>query len=768
MKTLKQCILITAVMTMVVACSTTSAIEEGEQLYTGLKAIEYSNYEGGAHFLETQEEIEAALAAAPAGSLFGSSYHRTPFPWRLWLWNATEGKSTGVARWLNKTFTSPPMLMSDVNPAMRAKVAQTMLVNNGYFRGEVGYEELALKNKKKGKIAYKVDMNHLFTLDSIAYTRFPAEMDSLIESSRQSSYLKKNDGFKIANLDLERQRLSTLFRNNGYYFYQPAYSSYLADTIANPGTVDLRLQMTDSLDSKVTKKWYIGRTNIFLRKQNARETTDTVQRRSLVIHYNGKKPAIRPWAILSDVKLMPRQQFSEEAYKESLNRLTANENFSSVDFRFVPRDNSAECDTLDMTIDCMFNKPWDISLEGNFTGKTTSRIGPGAELTIARRNFLRYGEKISLKAFGSIEWQTGGSGGSSNVGVNSYEYGVDLSIELPRLMLPFNIRRRWENKPTTLLKASNQVINRGDFFNRHIMSGELTYSVQPNAISKHIFSPIILEYDYMNSMTDEFKEIMDANPYLKLSMMDQFIPKMRYTYIYTSPLAYRNPIRWESTFSESANLISLGYLVAGRGWNEKKKNLIRNPYAQFLKIETDFTKKWRVSDHTDLVAHVNAGLIWSYGNSEDAPYSEQFYVGGANSIRAFTVRAIGPGRYHTSGKGLSYLDQTGDFKLVANLEYRPRLFGSLYGAVFVDAGNVWKIRDDGYRGSDAMLKWKSLVRDVAVGTGIGIRYDLDFFVIRLDWGIGLHMPYDTGKSGFININRFKDCHSLHLAVGYPF
>lgn len=753
---------------LITSCSTTSSLEEDEQLYAGMKKTEYKNYSVNQHFIETQEEIEAALAAAPNGALLGSSYYRTPFPWRLWVWNATAGKEGGIARWINRTFGTTPVLMSDVNPMLRSTVAQTTMRNNGYFRGTVDYETITMKNQKEGKIAYTVNLGHLFTIDTIEYTNFPVGMDSLIRSSSAAAYVKKGEGFSVADLDLERQRLSALFRNNGYYFYQSGHSSYLADTIATPGEVRLRLQMLDSLDHKVARKWYIGKTDIYLRNRFGEQTKDSTVRRRFKIHYNGKRAPIRTRVILADTKLRPRQPYSEDAYRESLSRLTANENFQSVDFKFTPRDTTSTCDTLDMEISAVFGKPYEISLEGKFTGKTTSRIGPGAELTFTRRNALRYGEKLSLNLFGSIEWQTGGSGTSSNVAVNSYEYGTNLTFEIPRLLLPFMKHRRWTSTPTTLIKASNQVVNRGNFFNRHIMSGELTYKFQPSETSQHILSPLILQYDYMNRMTDEFGKILDANPYLMASMMDQFIPKLRYTYIYKSPSVFRNPITWETTVSESANIISAGYMLAGRSWNEKGKHLIKNPYAQFLKLETDFTKAWLVGERSNLVAHFNAGVIWSYGNSEEAPYSEQFYVGGANSIRAFTVRAIGPGRYKTDVAGLSYLDQTGDIKFVANIEYRPHLFGNLYGALFIDAGNIWALKDDGYRGQESVFKWKSIFQDMAVGTGIGIRYDLDFFVIRVDWGIGLHMPYDTGKSGFFNINKFKDSQSLHLAVGYPF
>ena len=271
----------------------------------------------------------------------------------------------------------------------------------------------------------------------------------------------------------------------------------------------------------------------------------------------------------------------------------------------------------------------------------------------------------------------------------------------------------------------------------------------------------------MNRTTARFDSIMEESPYLKMSMMDQFIPKMSYTYSYTSPQNLRNPIRWETTVSESANILSLGYAIAGEKWGEKEKTMFENPYAQFFKIETDFRKTWKLGEYSELVGHLNAGIIFSYGNSTTAPYSEQFYVGGANSIRAFNVRTLGPGGYYVPIRKFSYMDQTGDIKFQANLEYRSRLFGNLYGALFLDAGNVWTRHDDGYR-TGGQLKMKNFFDQLAVGTGVGIRYDLDFFVLRLDWGIGIHLPYDTGKSGYYNIPKFKDGQSFHLAIGYPF
>lgn len=756
-----------ALLSLVCGCSQTSSLEEGEQLYIGTKSINYKNYEQNDHFISTQEEIDASLAAAPNGSFVGSSSIRF-FPWRLWVYNSTYGKEGTISKWLNSSFGDAPVTMADVNAKLRASVAKSTLNSYGYFHGNVDYEEITQKNPLMGKVAYTIDCGPLFRYDSIAYTNFPTSMDSLIRNTRDEAIIKRGDGFSVSNLDLERQRLAKLFRNNGFYYYESGYSSYLADTMAVPEKVQLRLQMADSLDSNVYKKWYIGKTDMYLRKSNEHFTRDTVQRRRLTVHFNGKRSPIRTRAILSNMKLRRGMPYSQDLYSESMARLTANNTFSMVDISFEPRDTTKECNQLDMKIDCIFDKPYSVSVEGNITGKTSSRIGPGAELKFMKKNAFRGAENLSFNLWGSYEWQVGGTGSKNDLGLNSYEYGGNITLDIPRLVLPANIRKRWDYQPSTLLKASNMVMSRGSYFNRHIMSGELTYMVQPTEVSKHIFSPIILEYDYMNWMSDEFKTILAANPYLKISMQDQFIPKMRYTYTYTSPSRYLNPITWETTVSESANILSGLYCLVGENWSENNKSFLKNPYAQFLKVETDFTKKWRVGEKTDVVAHVNGGVIYSYGNSSEAPYSEQFYVGGANSIRAFSVRSIGPGRYHTDTAGASYLEQTGDIKFVANLEYRPHLFGSLYGAAFLDAGNVWAMKENDVRGASSVFKWNSIIKDMAIATGVGLRYDLDFFIIRVDWGVGLHMPYDTGKSGFFNIRRFKDVQSVNLAVGFPF
>ena len=775
----------------------TKNIPDDYQLFVGLTKIVYEDEKNYAeksyddHLTTTKEEVEAALATEPNGSLFGSSYISMPWSWHLWVYNKFSGKKSGFAKWMTKSFGKAPVLMSQVNPALRASVASSVLRNNGYFRGHVSYEAVPRKNPKKSKIGYTVRLDSLFTLDSVAYTNFPAEIQALIDSTREERLINRGTPLSVAVLDGERNRISTLLRNNGYYYFNPSYTSYLADTFATADKAQLRLQLADGLDEAVLHRWYVGKIDVLFRKSMRETLTDSISRRFLTIHFNGRRSPIRPSVVLRDLRLRPRQEFSYDRYQESVGKINSTGVFSSTDFQFTQRPGT---DTLDLRLSCVFDKPYDFYIEGNAIGRTSGRYGPEAKIGLTKRNAFRAGEKLDINLHGAYEWERGGGSDMS-----SYQYGADASIEFPRIIAPFynsdRIRRsqrpggsrtpdgtrrrrhRFYTTPVTYAKISTDIVRRPKYYKMHVVTGEWTYRWQPSASSRHELSPLTVKYQYMNSHTEKFDSMMQVNPYLIASMSDYFIPKMRYSYTYTSPSSLRHPIRWETTIEEAGNLVSLWDMAGGHSFNEKGKSFFKTPYSQFVKLETDLSKTWSLNTTSQLVGHVNAGVIYAYGNSDYTPFSESFYVGGANSVRAFGVRRIGPGAFDGSvlSRQASYLFQNGDIKFVANLEYRTRLFGDLNGAVFLDAGNVWSFDElwdendtDGAPVEHTAFKPSRMLDEMALGTGIGLRYDLGFLVIRLDWGLALHCPYDTGKSGYFNVNRFKDAHTLHFAIGYPF
>ena len=414
----------------------TKNIPEDDQLFTGLKKIEYLDEQEDSfktHLENTKLEVEAALATVPNGSLFGSSYISVPWSWHLWVYNHYSKKESKFAKWMTKSFGKPPVLMSQVNPSLRASVAKSVLRNNGYFRGDVGFEIIPQKNPRKSKIRYSVRLDSLFTLDSVAYVNFPDTIQHLIDSTSQESLIKSGSAFSVGALDGERSRISTLLRNNGYYYYNPTYASYLADTIAVSGKSQLRFQLAEGVPDEALHKWYIGHIDVQFRKSMREQLTDSLVRRNTTIHFSGKHPPIRPNVVLRNLRLRSRQPYSYDRYMESASKINATGVFSTTDFQFTPREGT---DSLDLLLNCVFDKPYDFYIETNLIGRTSGRYGPEVKLGFTRLNAFRGGEKLDINLHGLYEWQT--SGGSD---MSSYQYGADVSIEFPRIVAPFYLPR---------------------------------------------------------------------------------------------------------------------------------------------------------------------------------------------------------------------------------------------------------------------------------------------------------------------------------------
>lgn len=755
------------------ACSTTRNLPEGETLYIGVDKMEVVNEDLTDTGVTALEEVEAALSYPPNNAILGSNSLRWPIPLGLWVYNNFEKykDKKGVGRWIYDHMASSPVLMSNVNPATRVKIATNLLHDYGFFNGYVTYEELPQKNPLKTKVSYRIDMANPYFLDSIAYLKYPVQADSLIKGSLGQSALKRGDNFSVVKLEEERQRIATLLQNNGYYYFRPEYTTYRADTLQRSGYVSLQVVPQAGIAPEAKKQYYIGRTSVYLTGYNGEAPTDSLKLRTMTLYYNGKKPPIRPGVLMrnlfykqGDLYNQSRQTFTQEA----MARMGV---FKFTEFRYAPKDTLATCDTLDVRISAMFDQPYDAELEFNVTSKSTDQVGPGASFSLTRKNFMRMGADLSLQVKGSYEWQTNSTVEGDNTVMNSYELGTSLSLDFPRLMLPWSDKdlRRSRFPQHTSFKLYVNQLNRARFFQMLSFGGNVTYDFQRSRTWKHSVTPFRLEFNTLQSTTARFDSITAVNPTLALSMGNQFIPAMDYTLTFDNARQKRrHQLWWQSTFTSAGNVTSLIYAAFGKGLKETDKKLLNSPYAQFLKFTSELRTLLKIRGKHKLAARLMGGVIYAYGNQRVAPYSEQFYIGGANSIRAFTVRSLGPGTYHpASDTKYSYIDQTGDIKLEANVEYRFPIFGDLYGATFLDAGNVWLLRKEESR-PGGQLTLRNFAKSIALGTGVGVRYDLEFLVLRLDLGIALHAPYDTGKRGYYNIPKFKDGLGLHFAIGYPF
>ena len=784
---MKRLILYIIGIVILAGCSTTKHLPEGEILYTGQKPMIVLNRSETAVGEVAMEEVEAALATAPNNSLLGSSTIRYPFPLGLWIYNGFQKYEKGLGKWIFNRFAATPVLLSTVNPDIRQKAATNLLRDYGYFNGTVSHQTfIDPKDSLKAKLQYTVNMRNPYFIDTVYYRGFNQRTTRIMELGRRHSLISPGEQFNVTDLDGERTRISTLLRNVGCYYFRSDYLTYQADTTMVPGGhVYMRLIPIPNMPEVAEKPFYVGNRSFYLLGKQGEEPNDSIDYKGLSIHYYNKL-GVRPNMLyrwlnyqgyrrkrqVQDSAGISRQRSMQSMY--SLYRQTRVQErlanvgiFRYAEMQYVPRDTAFVSDTLDMRIVAALDKPYDAELDFNVTMKSNNQTGPGAAFTVTKNNVFGGGESWNVKVNGSYEWQTGKDRSSL---MNSYEMGVSTSLMFPRIVFPRMGDREYDFPATTTFRLYIDQMNRAKYYKLLAFGGNATYDFQPKPTVKHSITPFRLTFNVLRNPTAAFDTLQAKNPALYVSLRNQFIPAMEYTYTYdnASLRGKRNPIWWQTTVASAGNITSAIYRIFGKPFSEKEKKLFGVPFAQFLKLNSEFRYHYRIDKNQMIASRIAGGVIWSYGNMNVAPYTEQFYIGGANSVRAFSARSIGPGGYPPNdGEKYTYINHVGDIRMEANIEYRFRIIGDLHGALFLDAGNVWLIRKDESR-PNGELTLRNFPKQIALGTGTGLRYDLDFLVFRLDLGIGLHDPYDTGKSGYYNIPKFKDGLAWHFAIGYPF
>ena len=737
----------------------------------------------------TKEEVEAVLSYAPNGALMGSSFVTHPFPIKLLIYNKYAGSKHRFGKWMFNHFAASPVLISNVNPRLRSTVAKNTLRSRGYFRAQTSFETLPdSRDTLKERVRYNIHPGPVYHLDSIAYINFPVEADSIIRNISEPSPLHRGDPFSVVNLEAERTRIVNALREQGYYFQRRDYINFRADTLQAPMMVKLQVQPSPIAPNEAMRPYHIGNTRVNIYKYGDHQIVDSITMRggtsfgySQPVKFKEREPGsnkmpkpLKGYAPLLKPRAVWRSMLFRKGdlYKQSLGELMqeglASTNvFSSLRINYVPRDSALVDDTLDIVVNATLDKPYDAEFQGNITGKTGGQIGPGASFSFSKRNAFRAAETLTLKLWGSYEWQTGANVEGKSSILNSFEYGLSGSLTYPRFRFFGNVGRKLGRKfvATTAFDLQARCQNRAGFFGRVSWSGGINYTLQRKQRIKHEFSPLTITYDQLLHSTARFDSIVNANPALYVSMRDQFVPSMSYTFSWAgSP---KHPSSLTLTAKEASAIVSSIYAICGKPYSQEGKKLLGVPYAQFFKATLQYTRQFPLTKRSLIAMRTFGGFVYSYGNAKAAPYSELFSVGGANSIRAFGMRTIGPGAYHPEKSQYSYIDQMGDFKLEANVEYRFPIVGKLNGAAFLDAGNVWLLRDSESQ-PGGKFTFKDFGKQIALGTGVGIRYDLDFLVIRFDLGIGIHAPYNTGKRGYYNMPSFGKSLGYHFAIGYPF
>ncbi|MBQ4345055.1 MAG: BamA/TamA family outer membrane protein [Muribaculaceae bacterium] len=746
---------------LAVACSTTRRISVDDPLYTGVKRIHINVAEGEKVPEGLDEQVKEVVNVAPNNSLI-SPYVRHPFPIGLWVYNNWEKPSSGFKHWLYEMLVEEPVLLSDVRPEVRVHMIDELLQNNGYFSGGVSYELLSGKNPKKVKVRYTINAGKAYLLDSISLLPDTCHLNHLIDSvAMRGSYLVKGSRYSTDSLAAERVRITNAVRNHGYYFFRPEYIEYLADSTITRGAISLRMTLSKTIPQFAMASYVTGDVTVTLhRNQGGGEPDTTKTPQVTIIQMQPSK--LRTQLIPECVTFRKGRTFSVRNMTTTQNYLSRMGIFNAINVDVMP-DSTASRPTLDVNINCTFDTPLEASIEVNATSKSNSYLGPGLTIGVTNRNMFGGGEQFNVSLTGAYEWQTGRDRGNSVF--NSYEFGISTSLSFPRMLLPGFVTRRRRTLNWTRISLNADILNRPHYFKMAQFNASLSYDWRANRYTTHSLTPIKLTYTKLINTTADFDSIMAANPAVAQSFESQFVPQISYTYTYDRKFGRDNTLNLQLTAQEAGNILWSVWELTG---SKEEKQLFGTPFSQFVKGTAQIVYGHRLGGTHWLMSRVAVGVAHAYGNSTQVPYSEQFYVGGANSVRAFTVRSIGPGSYHTPNDNPDgYFDQTGTFKFEANLEYRFPIYGMFRGALFLDAGNVWLLKDDPQR-PGGTLRGATFFKDLALGTGVGLRFDMEMLVVRADLGYALHAPYNTGHSGYFNMPSFKKSLAFHLAIGYPF
>lgn len=747
---------------IVTGCSTTKRLGDDDTLYTGVKKININEVSGDKLPSDVEDKIKQAVNVAANNSLI-SPYVRHPFPIGLWVYNHWSNPPSGFKHWLYEKLVEEPVLISDVRPEVRTHMINELLANNGYFSSSSSYELIYAKNPKKARITYNVNTGPVYNLDSIIFLPDTCHLNHVIDSiAHRSSYLVKGNRYCTDSLSAERTRIANSVRNLGYYYFRPEYIEYLADSTISSEHITLQMILADNIPETGTKQYRTGNVKIHIYRNQGGGTPDTIatSRGEIILMQPSK---LRTELIPECVTFRKGKIFSVRDMNRTQSYLSRMGIFNAINIDVTP-DSLSDKDMLDIDISCTFDSPLEASIEVNATSKSNSYLGPGLTLGVTNRNLFGGGEQLNVSLTGAYEWQTGRNKGRSSL-FNSYEFGINSSLSFPRLIAPKFIPRRRYALNWTRINLNADLLNRPHYFRMAQFNASFGYDWRATRHSTNTFTPLKITYTKLLDTTTEFDSIMDANQAIAQSFRNQFIPQMSYSYTYDRKFGRNNNLNWQFTVQEAGNICWAVWTMAG---GKGTKKLFNTPFSQFIKGSTQLVYSRHFGSNHWLVTRAATGAAHAYGNSSQVPYSEQFYVGGANSVRAFTVRSIGPGSYHvdeTTSNG--YFDQTGTFKFEFNIEYRFPIYGPLRGAMFIDSGNVWLLDDDPQR-PGGTLKASRFFKDLALGTGVGLRFDIEMLVVRGDLGIGIHSPYDTGRKGYYNMPSFNKSLAFHLAIGYPF
>lgn len=704
------------------------------------------------------------------------------FKFPMYMYSASGKDSTKwVNRFLKRIGEVPVIYSREAAEESRAEI-QKAVQNMGYMGAQVDLKEETDGNKIK--VYYMIRSGEPYIVDQITYDIFDGKVRDYLEADSTRSQLYPGMRFDVNRLDEERQRITQLLQNRGYFRFNKDYIVFQADTMLNTYKVGLtmKLQPFQSKEKNkqekhpqytIRKVHYLLDADFATLSKNELKGLDSICSGGVNLYYKDKL-FLRP-RVLTDYNYLNtgklyRNRDVQTTYS-ALSRLHILK-YSNIRFEEIMQNDSTY---LDAYISLSKNKNKSLSFEIEGTN-SAGDLGAAASVSYTHRNLFKGSETFTIKLRGAYEAVTGLEGYTNS---NYMEYGVESSLNFPEFMFPFlssDFKRRIKATSEVNVKYNWQIRPE---FERTLAAASWSYRWTKRQKATHRFDLLDINYIYMPYTSTAFDAYLDnmdkVNPLLRYSYEDLFIVRLGYTYTYNSTgttslkTSQRNSYSIRFNIEEAGNLLyGFSKLINKHPKKGEAFQLANIDFAQYVKADFDFAKNFMIDDRNSLVFHLGVGVAYPYGNSKSLPFEKLYFSGGANSVRGWRVRSLGPGSYRGDGNSIDYVNHTGDIKLDLNLEYRTYLFWKLNGALFVDAGNIWNIRSQGIQ-TERLFQFNKFYKQLAVAYGLGIRFDLDFLILRFDSGMKAINPMYTGKERYPIVSpNFKRDFAFHFAVGYPF
>ena len=718
------------------ACSTTRVLGDGEYSLAGTK-VNVTN--------RTKDFKESGLAAyikqkPNSNFIFGWN----PF---VSVYNWSNGKGKGWDKFVQKLGVAPivydPELVGESEENLRRHLEYI-----GYYGSAV--DASVRVKKKKVYVTYDITLGKRYRIDSISFQlpqRGSLAADFLEDVP--NSTVKAGDWLSESALESETVRATSVLRDKGYYTFNKNYFFCEADTLGTPGRARLQVSL-----------------NEYTRNETPKEAAPFSKFRfgEVIISYPSKLK-VREGVLDGLTSIRPGDIYSETAVNRTYSRLSSLRMFSGVNIGVTPVDSS----TVNCAISLMPSKLQGFKVNLEASVNSSGLFGVSPQLSYYHKNIFRGGEWLNLGFMGNFQFKF-------NDSVRSNEFGVSAGLSFPKfLFLPY---RLFDGSiPRSDINASYNYQSRPEY-TRNIISTSLGFN--GNARSRFYYQvyPAQLSIIRIFNLDSEFLENLKSDPFLQNAYQDHFDLGAGGTLYYTTNSDVNPKTTYEYARLQadiSGNVLSIFKPLMSKDGNGS--GMIWNtPYSQYVRAELTLGKTWRFGkdDRHGFATRVQAGAGYAYGNSSALPFEKHFYAGGANSMRGWQARSLGPG---LAAKDTTFVipNQTGDMKLEANVEYRFPMFWMFSGAVFVDAGNVWNLKAAASDSSDddscpSHIDGTTLWTGMAMNWGLGLRLDLDFLILRIDWGMRLHDPARKRGSCWLQPEQWfqRDGYALHFGVGYPF